>query len=281
MDFSAVAQVASESTGIAWTSNVVDVLRLASAKPVLLLTLLGSLAPTLAAIAMLLYLRNRTLWVSFFSRFKLYSNGTLAGALSVYLSIFALLIPCLIFICEVRIALGAEYGRTVSFDLQLIGPILAIAFLDQGALLEEVGWRGFAAPELQRLFNNPLSAALLIGVCWGIWHLPRDIATGVIDRLGLASYLTQYLPAFLLGTISVSIIAGYFMNRLGGSVVAAIVVHGITNDAIGISGSASIVDALTPFHQMTKNLPFAAVAAGIVFVAGRALGLGEAGHQRT
>jgi len=246
-----------------------------------LLTLLGSLAPTLAAIAILLFLRNRTLWSAFFSRFRLYNNRTFLEAMSTYLSIFAVLIPCLFVIYEIRTFLGVEYSRTVSINLLLVGPILAVAFLDQGALLEEVGWRGFAGPELQKLLNNPLSAAVLVGVCWGLWHLPRDVTAGVIERLGVFSYLVQFLPAFVLGTVSVSIIACYFMNRLGGSIVAAIVVHGITNDAIGISGNASITDALTPFHQATKNLPFAAIAAGIVFLSGRTLGLRDAEHHGT
>ena len=64
-----------------------------------------------------------------------------------------------------------------------------------------------------------LVAALIIGLCWGLWHLPRDITTGVIDRLGFATYLLQFLPSFVLGTVAVSVIAAYFMNRLGGSLL--------------------------------------------------------------
>ena len=272
MDFSAAAAAASESIGVEWTSNILNVVRLSIEEPVLLLTLLGSLAPALAAITVLIYLRSRSLWSSFRSRFKLYNNCSSVEAATIYLAIFALLIPCLFLVYEFRIALGLDYARGTAIDPYLIIAVLTIAFLDQGALLEEVGWRGFVGPELQKFMSNPLYAAVLVGICWGLWHIPRDITTGVIGRLGAFNYLALFLPSFLLGTISVSIIACYFMNRLGGSIVAAIIIHGITNDSIGISGGASIVDALTPIHQITKNLPFALVATGIVYFSGIKLG---------
>ena len=40
-----------------------------------------------------------------------------------------------------------------------------------GGLGEELGWRGFALPELRRNYNFAQSN-LLVGVCWGIWHFP-------------------------------------------------------------------------------------------------------------
>ena len=36
---------------------------------------------------------------------------------------------------------------------------------------EEIGWRGFALPELLKR-HNPLVATLIIGIFWGLWHLP-------------------------------------------------------------------------------------------------------------
>lgn len=272
MDFSAAATSASESVGVLWTSNIVNVLRLSIEEPVLLLSLLGSLAPAFAALAVLFYLKRDDLWFSFLSRFRLYNNCSPIEAAKTYLAILLLLIPCLLLVYELRVALGVGYERGAAVNLSLVVAILAIAFLDQGALLEEVGWRGFAGPELQKILRNPLYSAVIIGLCWGLWHLPRDITTGVIERLGAFDYLVLFLPSFLLGTISVSIIICYFMNRLGGSIVAAIVIHGVTNDAIGISGSASIVEALTPFHQITKSLPLSVIAIVIVYCSGSQLG---------
>jgi len=38
--------------------------------------------------------------------------------------------------------------------------------------------------------------------------------------------------------------------------VPAIMVHGLANDAVGLSGFANLNAALTPYHQATKSLPF-------------------------
>lgn len=81
----------------------------------------------------------------------------------------------------------------------------------------------------------------------------------------------MYLPAFTLGTVTISIIAAFFMNRLGGSVIPPILVHGLANDAFGVSGKATIDQALTPGHQITKALPFLIFAVLLVLWRGSKL----------
>lgn len=56
-------------------------------------------------------------------------------------------------------------GVLLIYPLQLLG----IIFLGGG--LEEIGWRGFAQPKLQKKCS-PLMAALLVGVLWAAWHAP-------------------------------------------------------------------------------------------------------------
>jgi hypothetical protein len=160
----------------------------------------------------------------------------------------------------------------------LLLAILFSALLDMGAVLEEPGWRGFATPLLQNGSVNPLTAAILIGIGWSFWHVPRDVVTGLPGSLGLLDYVLLYLPAFTLGTVTVSIIAAFFMNRLGGSVIPAILVHGLANDAFGIAGQATIDQALTPGHQITKALPFLVFAVLLVFWRGSKLAY--AGYAR-
>lgn len=261
MDFDAIADKASKATGLAWTSNLLVVLRLIAYEPLLLLLLFGSLVPAIAAILTIAFSKRDKKWSPFFGRLQPARNGKWLPALGVYGEILVLMLLGLLVTFGLRKLTGGDYRWSEHlWSWQLIPAIFVIAFLDQGAMLEELGWRGFATPELQEKGMNPLRVALLIGICWGLWHLPRDVTTGVIERLGWASYVLLYLPSFLLGTITVSIIASYYMNKLGGSVVPAIVVHGITNDAIGLSGAASIVEALTPYHQFTRAIPFALIA---------------------
>jgi hypothetical protein len=158
----------------------------------------------------------------------------------------------------------------------LLTSLLFAALFDQGAVLEEGGWRGYATPLLQGNGVLPLVGAVAVGVAWSSWHVPRDIVVGLPGTLGVATYLFLYLPAFTLGTVTTSIIAAYFVNRLGGSLIPAIMIHGLGNDAVGISGLATIERALTPSHQVTKAPPFALLCVLILLVSGSRLALPHA-----
>lgn len=271
MDFDAAAVAASEATGVEWNSNIINVARLSIESPLILLTVLGSAVPALAAVLVLLYSKQPHALRGFFSRLRPFSDVSAKDAAINYGLIFLLVIPLLL-VYELRLVTGGDYSQGTRFALSLIPTILFIALLDQGAVLEELGWRGFATVELQSNGIQPLNVALIVGLCWGLWHVPRDVTTGVIERLGTFDYLFLYLPAFILGTLSVSVIASYFMNRLGGSVIPAIMVHGITNDSLGISGTATIIEALTPYHQMTKSVIFVIIALIIIFMTKGKLG---------
>lgn len=280
LNFDTAAARASAATGLQWTSNLLIALRLALVEPSLLLVIYGSAVPAFAAIIVIACLRRQGKWRTFLARLNPFCGTELRTALRLYATIFAVLIAVLLTVLWIRNATGGNYTITGSaFGLTIVPSVLAIAFLDQGAVLEELGWRGFATPELQERMMTPLTAAVVIGICWGLWHLPRDITTGVIERLGVMTYLSLYLPAFLTGTVAVSVIASYFMNQMGGSLIPAIVVHGITNDAVGLSGTASIVDALTPYHQATKNLPLAALAMALIVLSGYSLGRLDTGRE--
>lgn len=55
-------------------------------------------------------------------------------------------------------------------------------------------------------------------------------------------------------------------------VPALLAALGLTNDAVGLSGVATMETALTPDHQITKALPLALLAAAVVAHSGRGLG---------
>jgi membrane protease YdiL (CAAX protease family) len=50
-----------------------------------------------------------------------------------------------------------------------LGSFLIVLTIGGG--LEEPGWRGFALPRLQET-HSPVRATLILGVVWGLWHLP-------------------------------------------------------------------------------------------------------------
>ena len=54
---------------------------------------------------------------------------------------------------------------------------------------EEPGWRGFALPRLQSQ-RSPMVATLILGLGWGIWHIPLYGPTGFVVPLVLAFFYT-------------------------------------------------------------------------------------------
>ena len=79
-----------------------------------------------------------------------------------------------------------------------VSPIFSPNFFAPGFLfaipagfLEEIGWTGFALPNLL-MKKKLVGAGFTVGALWGLWHLP------VIDFLGAASPHGKYLLPFFL-----------------------------------------------------------------------------------
>jgi membrane protease YdiL (CAAX protease family) len=110
---------------------------------------------------------------------------------------------------------------------------IGISFGLIAGFLEEIGWTGFAFRTLSTR-RSGFSAAVLIGLLWGLWHMP------VIDFLGTAWPHGSYLPAYFLAFIAVMtamrvLIAWLYTNTK--SVLLAQLMH--------VSSTGSLV-ALSP-----------------------------------
>jgi uncharacterized protein len=86
---------------------------------------------------------------------------------------------------------------------------------------EELGWRGYALPELQRR-HSPLYASLVVGVIWGVWHAPLAWASIGFQR---SDEPLAYLFRFIVTILPISCLATWLFNRAGGSVIVATVYH--------------------------------------------------------
>ena len=89
---------------------------------------------------------------------------------------------------------------------------------------EEPGWRGLALPKLQKRYT-PVSATLILGVVWALWHLPL-LATGATEFHGLASFveLAPTTGVRILNIVGVAFVLTWIYNATG-SVLLAIVAH--------------------------------------------------------
>jgi membrane protease YdiL (CAAX protease family) len=79
--------------------------------------------------------------------------------------------------------------------------LFAFAVALAAGFFEELGWTGFAIPELRRRLSVPITGAI-VGATWGAWHL-LVVVWGVGDRSGTlpvavfaAVDVFSFLPAF-------------------------------------------------------------------------------------
>jgi len=113
-----------------------------------------------------------------------------------------------------------------------LASITLISFLGQvvfnffsGPFSEELGWRGFALPRLQKK-HSALVSSLILGVIHTFWHLPLYFIAGS-SQMGIP------LPIYLVLVTSVNIYINWLYNNTRGSLVIAVLAH-FAFDATGL-----------------------------------------------
>lgn len=117
----------------------------------------------------------------------------------------------------------------------------AITLFLAGAL-EELGWRGFLQPRLQRRFSA-LPVSVAIGILWALWHVPMILA-------GLGNF-----PAFheyVLSVVALSVVLGWLYNNTGGALPVVMVAHASHNmPALGsVTGDMPALFGILPGDVM-------------------------------
>jgi uncharacterized protein len=106
-------------------------------------------------------------------------------------------------------------------------PLLIILTVLAG-MGEEFGWRGFAMPRLQARYNA-LVSSLIIGLLWGIWHIPLFLTDGTIQSKWLAEAGWIAPVGYAVFCMAWSIQYTWVFNNTKGSVLLAAVIHGAVN----------------------------------------------------
>ena len=84
---------------------------------------------------------------------------------------------------------------------------------------EEIGWRGFALPRLQKRYNA-LLATLIVGTLWGLWHLPLVFLGGPMSK---------YPFLWLISIAANAFIYTWIYNSTKGSILLVALFHGSGN----------------------------------------------------
>jgi membrane protease YdiL (CAAX protease family) len=136
-------------------------------------------------------------------------------------------------------------------------------------IFEEFGFRGYLAPKMYRLGLNVFLAHVLVGLIWGVWHLPY---LRVITPY-TAESLATLIPRFLLGTMAASIVYGeirlltnsvwpsVLMQTAGGAFIGATVM----GDLISISSGTEFL-VLPVLEGLLTIMLFTLIGVGIYLV---------------
>jgi len=132
---------------------------------------------------------------------------------------------------------------------------IGILFGIPAGFLEEIGWMGYAFPRM-RSQRNGLGPSVLLGLLWGIWHLP------VIDYLGTATpHGAYWLRFFLVFTLAMTamrvLIARIYTNTK--SVFLAQLMH--------VSSTGSLVIFSAPRVTAAQEVMWYALYGSVLWLA--------------
>ena len=156
-----------------------------------------------------------------------------------------------------QITINRLLGNTFNGTLFLtqLGSFLPLLIL--GPLSEEIGWRGYALPRLQTRWNA-LTSSVIVGVFWGLWHLPLFMMVGTSQH-----ELGDPFISFLIKITASSILYTWLYNNTKHSLWSAILLHWLYTYASLVVSSGI---TRSPLYNWLECLPYVIIAIVIVLI---------------
>ena len=183
--------------------------------------LIGAYGPTITSIFLTAYTEGGSGLKRLFARFTKWRAPALVH-LIIWLGTPAFLVIAMLLSPDSTSLLGQPDWS----QLQLI-PMVLSSGLVFGPLAEELGWRGFALPKLQKRYSA-LTSSLIIGVLWCFWHTPLFWSPGGTLVSGQEVTLIA-IAKYLLYACGLSVIFTWIFNRSRGSVLLPVAFHAMMN----------------------------------------------------
>lgn len=153
-------------------------------------------------------------------------------------SIYAPSFICAVIGVNYKIHINNQYsGFQLTSPFAIFSFFLAIMFFG-GPLGEELGWRGFVLPKLQKRFS-PFRASIILGSIWSCWHIPMFLAHAAGYDISFFRYLFE--------TIWLTILFTWLYNHTKGSLFISILFHSVDNFILALCYS----DFMNRFNSYT------------------------------
>lgn len=143
------------------------------------------------------------------------------------------------------------------FEFSYLSIPLLLIFFFLGAIAEETGYMGYAIEPMQERFGA-LSASILMGIPWAVWHYPSIIQQG---------HNLTWIAWGTLGTVAVRVLIVWIYNNTGKSLFACILFHTMLNLGRPLFPKDEIRNPLVDYPYIHYSV-FALVAVVIVFLWG-------------
>lgn len=186
-----------------------------------------------------------------------------------YLAAVGLPLAVVAAITVVHVALGnplvlpVPLRRVPLYAVPLVHVLSMVSVFFLGGGQEELGWRGFALPRLLERVDA-LTASLVIGAVWAVWHLPLF----VVD--GSGQYGGSFVP-YTITILALSVLFTWLYLGTGRSVLLAMILHASHNSAMAFLPGQTPTDAMRWVFAAIVGV----VALGLVVKFGRALRSGR------
>ncbi|HUH53850.1 MAG TPA: CPBP family intramembrane glutamic endopeptidase [Microbacteriaceae bacterium] len=145
-------------------------------------------------------------------------------------AIITLSIPIVWSAVALLVGLAANGFRPLNFNFLVplaLAPALFLYMFIFTGLSEEIGWRGYALPQLQKSFTAERSSWIL-GMLWGLWHLPSVLFIPYLrGELTIFVALVSVL-GLTFGIVGWTIVITWVYNNTE-SVFWIVVLHALTN----------------------------------------------------
>ena len=181
-------------------------------------------------------------------------------------SLVCILLFLILYFLRIILVYGAE-GQLAQFGEIMANPQtwIVIAVLPLNFLMgyiaffgEEYGWRYYLQPVLQKKFGLR-RGVLLLGVLWGLWHLPLDIFFYVTPDKGLIMTVNQIITCVGLG-----IFFGYAYMKTQ-NIWVPVLLHFFNNNLILVVSGDLSADVLENQNVSWSDLPAAFLLNGVLF----------------
>lgn len=133
-------------------------------------------------------------------------------------------------------------------DLSLLGQVNYLPYLGWGVLPlwlitfgfgEEIGWRGFALPRLQKTMSVS-KATLILGLLWCLWHMPAFFYHETYLDMGWLM-----LPGFIFGVLCGAVLFTWLFNGAHGSILMVAIWHALFDLLTASKAGQDIIPILT------------------------------------